>query len=266
MSIRANCSVPLGGGMFALARGTAKASYTMKHICLVGVLIAISLLLAGISADARDVEIALEAELANKIQAPMVIAVPDDAGAEAGPKPDEPSNGQFIWSPGAPLEGGPNGNKGYAEFIINIPEEDTYARWGHVVAWDGNSDSFWVVWEPTDPYENPQQTDNKDYRWSVSGGNAWHWDRIEAWLANDAHVEREWDMPAGETKLNIFCREDATMLDALFVTNNLGNTAAEVGARLPTDEDRQLQVEGVVGQTVEIAGKLSIAWADLKRP
>ena len=86
-----------------------------------------------------DVEIALEAELADKIQAPMVIAVPADAEARGGPEPDEPSNGKFIWTPGAPVTGG--GGSGFAEFTINIPEDGTYTIWGRAIAWDGNSDS-----------------------------------------------------------------------------------------------------------------------------
>ena len=114
----------------------------MKYCILFLMLIITPLLLTAVLG--ADVEIALEAELADVIQAPMVIA------------DDEPntSDGEYIWAPGAPATGG--GGTGWAEFIINLPEDGEYALWGHVIAWDGNSDSFWVTWKPADPDEDPQ--------------------------------------------------------------------------------------------------------------
>lgn len=234
----------------------------MKYILLMSILVIAMVSLSATTVPAGDVEIALEAELANKIQAPMVIAVPTDAKDEGGLEPDEPSNGEFIWAPGKPVEGGANGDRGWAEFIIEIPEDGEYAIWGHVVAWDGNSDSFWVVWEPADAFENPQQTQNMDFRWSVGNGPAWHWDRIEAWKADDTHVDRVWELDKGPTKLTIFTREDATMLDCLYVTNDL--VGGQANARVPTDEDRELQKKGAVEQAVDAAGKLSTAWGGIK--
>ena len=201
------------------------------------------------------VEIALEAEMADTIQDPMVIGVPADGSANGGTDAVDPSRGSFIWVAGAPLEGGPNGNSGYAQFNINIPQAGTYAIWARVIAWDGYSDSFWVVWEPADAFENPQETDNKDFRWSVAGGNEWHWDRIEAWKADDSHVDREWTLAAGSTTLTIFCREDATMLDTLFITDNLSSDEAEVNPRVPTDGDLT---------PVEPIDKMAVTWGAIR--
>lgn len=203
------------------------------------------------------VEIATEAEMAQVIEAPMAIGVPADGAAQGGPEPDAPSRGQFVWAPGAPLVGGPNGDKGFMQFTINIPQAGTYAVWARVIAWDGNSDSFWVVWEPADAFENPQETQNMDYRWSVASGNTWHWDRIEAWKADDTHTDREWALPAGPTTLSIFTREDATMLDCIFITDNLSSDEAEAGPRTPTDADLQ-------AASVEPAGKLAITWGTIR--
>ena len=102
-----------------------------------------------------EVEIALEAELADVIQAPMVIA--EETGT---------SDGKYVWMEGPKETGG--GNQGWVEFIIDIPKTGEYALWGHVFAWDGNSDSFWVTWQPSDPDEDPQVTNNFEYRWSIS--------------------------------------------------------------------------------------------------
>ena len=197
-----------------------------------------------------DIEIALEAELADEIVEPMIIDEEKTA-----------SDGKFIWMEGAPATGG--GNKGWAEFIINIPEPGEYALWGHVTAWDGNSDSFWVTWQPADPDEDAQQTQNTEFRWSVAQGGAWHWDRINHWL-NAGTFEREWKFAkAGETVLRIAVREDATMLDALFVTSNVKATAEDAAnVRLPTDKDRKRQIEGLA---VDAKGKAATTWGSLKK-
>ena len=197
-----------------------------------------------------DIEIALEAELADEIAEPMII---DDEKTA--------SDGKFIWMEGAPATGG--GGEGWAEFIINIPEPGKYALWGHVTAWDGNSDSFWVTWQPADPDENAQQTQNTEFRWGVAQGGAWHWDRINHWL-DGGTFEREWKFAkAGETTLRIAVREDATMLDALFVTSNVKATAEDAAnVRLPTDKDRKIQIEGLA---VDAKGKAATTWGSLKK-
>ena len=208
-----------------------------------------ALLCAPLSVDA-EVEIALEAELAQEITEPMIIA--DDKLA---------SDGTFIWAEGAPATGG--GGSGYAEFIVTIPEPGDYALWGHVIAWDGNSDSFWVTWQPADPNEDAQATQNTEFRWGVAQGAEWHWDRINHWL-DGGTFDREWEFDkAGETTLRIGVREDATMLDAIFVTTNVKATVADqANVRLPTDKDRKIQIEGL---PVEAKGKVATTWAGLKR-
>ena len=239
-----------------------------KQKLIVFITIAIFLILAlELSHAAKTIEIALEAEFANKIQAQMVVAVPEDAEAKGGLKPDEPSRGKYIWAPGAPVTGG--GDSGFAEFIVNLPQDDTYAVWGHVIAWDGNSDSLWVTvrsknpdWLKADPDENPQQTGNVEYRWSTAQGNTWHWDRINHWL-DGGTFDREWELPEGEAIIKIWSREDATMLDALFITSdNKSADPAAAGVRLPTDEDVELQLSGT--RAVHSPGKISTTWGRIK--
>lgn len=222
----------------------------MKYGIFFLMVVLIGLLLTTIGFTA-DVEIALEAELANVLQAPMVIA--DDELA---------SDGKYVWVEGEPA-GHQRDHQGWVEFIINIPEAGKYALWGHVIAWDGNSDSFWVTWQPADPNENPQQTQNKQFRWSTAHGNNWHWDRINHWL-DEGTFDREWEFDkAGETVLRIGGREDATKLDAVFVTSNVGAIApGQANVRLPTDEDREIQTEGLA---VDAKGKMTTTWGSLKK-
>ncbi len=187
-------------------------------------------------------ERAIEAEMADAIEAPMIID--DDADA---------SGGQFVWMEGPPLAGG--GGEGWVEYILPIPEAGTYALWGKVIAWDGNSDSFWVTWQPADPDENAQETQNTEFRWGVAQSDEWHWDRINHWL-DGGTFEREWELEAGETTLRIAVREDACMLDVIFITDNLSEDEAEVGPRDPIPSDSLVPVEP--------QDKLATTWGKLK--
>lgn len=221
------------------------------------VLLATLILLFSVNAHSA-IEIVLEAELANNIVEPMVVGVPADAKAKGGPEPDEPSSGKFIWVPGVPASGGRD-HQGYAEFIIDIPKKGVYAVWGHVIAWDGNSDSFWVIWRPADPDENPQQTQNQNYRWAVAQGNTWHWARINKWL-DAGTFDREWELDKGETKLIVYGREDATMLDCLYITDKIAGAVP----RLPTKEDIDAQIRGKTKLAVDSKNKISTTWAKIR--
>ena len=186
---------------------------------------------------------AIEAEKADKIEAPMIVS--DDAKA---------SGGKFIWMEGEPATGG--GGKGWAEFIINLPKAGTYALWGKVLAWDGNSDSLWVTWQPADPNEDAQATNNVQFRWGVAQGNDWHWDRINHWL-DAGTFDREWKFnQTGKTTLRLAVREDATMLDVIFITDNLSAEEAEAKPHNPNASD--------AATPVEVKGKLTSTWAQMK--
>jgi hypothetical protein len=223
----------------------------MRKLIFLSMVAGIALLVSGLC---MAVEIATEAELAEVIEEPMVIATPAEAVAQGGPEPVDPSRGQFVWSPGPPVTGG--GGSGFIQFSINIPQAGVYAIWGRVAAWDGNSDSFWVTWQPADPDENPQETENTEYRWGVAQSNEWQWDRINHWL-NGGTFDREWDLPAGPTTLTIWSREDATMLDCIFITDNLSDQEADVSPRVPTDADLQVTA-------VNPAQKLAVTWGSIR--
>ena len=188
-------------------------------------------------------ERAIEAEMADVIEEPMVVADDPDA-----------SGGQFVWVEGEPLTGG--GGAGWVEFKLHISEPGTYALWGKVIAWDGNSDSFWVTWQPADPDEDAQVTQNVEFRWGVAAGDTWHWDRINHWL-DGGTFDREWVIEAGgETTLRIAVREDACMLDVIYITDNLSEDEAEVNPRDPIPEDSLTPVEP--------QDKLATTWGKLK--
>ncbi len=185
---------------------------------------------------------AIEAEMADVIEAPMIVA--DDADA---------SGGQYVWMEGPPATGG--GDEGWVEYSLNLPA-GIYALWGKVIAEDGNSDSFWVTWQPADPDENAQETGNTEFRWGVGQGAEWHWDRINHWL-DGGTFEREWEQPGGDTTLRIAVREDATKLDVIFITDNLSEDEAEVSPRDPGPEDSLTPVEP--------QDKLATTWGKLKQ-
>ncbi len=185
---------------------------------------------------------AFEAEKADTLEAPMVVAEEAEA-----------SDGKYIWMEGEPATGG--GDQGWAEYKLDIPTAGTYALWARVFVWDGNSDSFWVTWQPADPDEDAQQTKNTEYRWSIGKKNEWHWDRINHWL-NSGTFDREWDLPAGESTLRIAVREDGAKLDVVFLTDNLSADEADVNPRLPGPEDNTTPVEA--------KEKLTTTWGKIK--
>lgn len=212
-----------------------------SKIFVLGILFICSLLV--ISGTSYGYERAIEAEMADTIEAPMI--VDEDANA---------SNGEFIWMEGPPATGG--GGEGWAEYTLFIPEPGTYALWGKVLAVDGNSDSFWVTWQPADPDENAQETQNTEFRWGVGQSTEWAWDRINHWL-DGGTFEREWEISeAGDTTLRIAVREDGCMLDVIYITDNLSEDEAEVGPRDPIPADSLTPVEP--------QDKLTTTWGRIK--
>ena len=214
-------------------------SKTLTLVC--SLLLLFSVLL--ITGPSYGYERAIEAESADVIEAPMMIDTDSNA-----------SGGEFIWMEGEPATGG--GGEGWAEYTLYMSEPGTYALWGKVLAWDGNSDSFWVTWQPADPDENAQETQNTQFRWGVAQSTEWHWDRINHWL-DGGTFEREWEITeAGDTTLRIAVREDAAMLDVIYITDNLSEDAAEVGPRDPIPADSVVPVEP--------QDKLATTWSRLK--
>ena len=78
----------------------------MKY-CTILLLAILTAFVFGTAKLGAEVEIALEAELAQDIVDPMIIT--DDKNA---------SNGKFIWMEGAPVAGG--GGAGHADFILSL--------------------------------------------------------------------------------------------------------------------------------------------------
>ena len=61
-------------------------------------------------------------------------------------------------------------------------------------------------------------------------------------------------MSAGEVAIKFWTREDATMLDCIYITDNLAEDEAEVQPKLPSD----------VIPAVKPHGKLTTTWANVK--
>ena len=99
----------------------------------------------------------------------------------------------------------------------------------------------------------------------MAAGADWHWNRINAWLDGGTPV-REWEFKEpGETTLRIAVREDATMLDALFITSNVKSIDAGLAnVRKPTKKDREIQKKGFKGLAVDSHSKTATLWATLK--
>jgi hypothetical protein len=209
----------------------------------------LALVAAFVATSGHAFEVALEAE-SGVITAPMVVGVPADAAAQGGPEPGGASGAGFVWAPGPPVTGDDIDHTGGVAISFNIPAAGTYAVWGLVAAWDGNSDSFWVKIDGADPDEDPQETQNTHFRWGVEQGNDWHWDRINQWL-DGGTFEREWELSAGANTLSVLTREAACMLDYVLITDNLSENVDDISFVPPA--------------AVEAMGKLATTWAELRR-
>ena len=102
------------------------------------VALTLGLILASSISHAFD--LAIEAETADHIEPPIVVA--ENANA---------SGGKFIWVEGEPDTLNPGDTRfdlttgiglGWAEYKIDIPKAGIYALWGKVIAWDGHSSTF----------------------------------------------------------------------------------------------------------------------------
>ncbi len=222
---------------------------------------AAALSFAFLSADGA--ELALEAELAQTIVRPMQAAVPESAVNRGGPKPKNPSNGKFIWAPGAPNQNG--GNSGYARFTVPIENKGSYRLFGHVIAWDNRSDTFWVtIWQDgnrkADQDRNPQRSRNREYQWRLRPRSpSWVWDRVDQRLAAGGRMDRVWELKEGLAVITVWTNENAAMLDALYLTDD---ATARTG-RLPTKQERDLQSRNF-DLGVDPKGKLASAWGQMK--
>lgn len=178
-------------------------------------------------------EIAFEAEDADQIQPPMMIV--EDKGA---------SGGKAIVSN--------VGRQGWAIYEIEIPKANTYYMWGHVIAPDGVSDSFFVTFD-----EEERGNDNGNPNiWDVAQGVNWHWDQVDG---RGVGI-RQFKLDEGVHVLKIWTRENNTKLDAIFMSTDM-----IAQPKLP-GEDPKVRDRKTAGRiAVRPGGKLTALWGELKR-
>jgi hypothetical protein len=91
-----------------------------------------------------------------------------------------------------------------------------------VIAPTDSDDSFWVriTTATNQTHEDPDQPGTGWVRFnSIELGTQWHWDEVHS---NDHDNELvNWTLPDGEHTLEIAKREDATLLDAILITDDL---------------------------------------------
>jgi hypothetical protein len=145
-------------------------------------------------------ELALEAEDADKIEAPMKIAEDPEA-----------SGGKFIWPPK-----GVGSDQGKADFEIDIPADGDYVIWGRVICPNNTSDSFYVTFD----------TPIRQNIWDLAEWIAlpkWTWMPVSQRKAvvGDALGEKKiFHLTKGKHTLTIWSREDGTQLDCIFISTN----------------------------------------------
>ncbi len=152
------------------------------------------------------VEIWFEAEAADSITAPMKIY---DSQLASG--------GQYIGtdeSSGDETENPPV--YGVATYNFTVPE-GTYKILLHVIV-IGGADSFWVR-IPGAAYDPGTHSSGWIKFNVIDKGDNWHWDEVHSNSHGDEVVK--FTLSAGEHTLEIARRDDATLLDAILITDEL---------------------------------------------
>lgn len=131
----------------------------------------------------------LEAE-SGSVQSPMVIAASTNA-----------SSGRFVYSQSS--------ESGAVTFNLNASITGNYVIWCRILSVSSSSDSFYISLDdgPETVYSTAQNI------WSKT----WQWTRINAGISTDALL---FPLGQGSHTLRFRAREQSTMLDSLYVTND----------------------------------------------
>ncbi len=106
------------------------------------------------------------------------------------------------------LGSAPSGVNDRISYTFNVAQAGDYIVWGRVIATNGGNDSFWV------------RIDGGTWiRWNeIAKGSIWQWDEVHD--ADNGKQVVTFNLSAGNHTLDIAFREDGTLLDKLFITNN----------------------------------------------
>ncbi len=131
----------------------------------------------------------LEAE-SGSVQSPMVIAASTNA-----------SSGRYVYSQSS--------ESGAVTFNLNASLTGNYVIWCRILSVNSSSDSFYISLDggPETVYSTAQNI------WSKT----WQWTRINAGTSTDALL---FPLGQGSHTLRFRAREQSTMLDSLYVTND----------------------------------------------
>ena len=212
-------------------QGDMLMRYVMSLLsCMVFIMV---LPLSGYAA--ADDELAFEAEGFDEVLAPMQIGEDEDA-----------SGGKYIKSPA--------GRAGWAEYVIEIPDDADYYMWGMGQRIDGVTDSFFVTFNLDDRGADDAENENT---WDMDDAPvaAWGWDPVNGrGMGGDPRV---FELAKGEHVLRIWTRENEAWLDCIFMSTDMNATpirASEFEGR-----DRLGEPEAVT-----YMGKIAATWGQIK--
>jgi len=185
-------------------------------------------------------EIGFEAEDANVIEAPMKLW-------SVGEKPfpnDEGASGDMYISI-------TESNLGFAEYVLNIPEDENWYVWyRNACPMAGDDSTAHITWDTEDSPQRGQQPGGDLNVFSITPRGPeveWTWDKIVTRNAED-----KWDLDLGEHKLRIWGREKDGYFDCFYMSTN-SNASPKLPSELPPPS-----------KAVKAGGKLSITWGRIK--
>jgi hypothetical protein len=149
---------------------------------------------------APKAETVVEAEDARLIVPPF--RVDEDSGA---------SGGKFIWVPGEEGEGG-GSEPARAIWLVHAPTKGLYRLWARVRTPTPSDDSFFVSVRQGGEEILPRVA------WHAGVHKDWAWARVAIRRENGESERVNFELAPGAVMIEFRCREDASRLDALFLT------------------------------------------------
>ena len=137
-----------------------------------------------------------------------------EAGVNSGgmrvDKDNDAFGGQFVWTPGRPGERGGRKNARLT-CKLSITQTGTYYLWGRVLAATQDDDSFFVT------IASPTSEPIRRADWHIGTHDEWEWTPLGL---NRDPGPTPLQLPKGEYRLDLSCREDGSKIDQILITTD----------------------------------------------
>ena len=134
------------------------------------------------------------------------------------------SGGHFIWLPNTPRK--KTGSQvGSATWCLDIPQQEPYYIWGHILSPNKNQNSFFIKIFQNEELESKIWKGEIILRniWRTGINQQWAWVPLDLRNNDTPHSPTPIVLEEGTTFIQLFPREAGTKIDQLYISNNIDN-------------------------------------------